>query len=89
MNLFGSKKVTTAERDMNKHIGQMKRHMPELKQRFMDVVNRVPFALSLTGSNVGHIAGVAFKKMTKTQRRNANADRAFDKFQDELRGMSA
>jgi len=89
MNLFGSKKVTTAERDMSKHIGQMRRNMPELKQRFMDVMNRVPFVQSFTGSNVRYVSGLRLLKMTKSERRIANADRAFDKFQDKLRGMSA
>lgn len=89
MNLFGSKKVTTAERDMSKHIGQTKRHMLELKQRFMDVINRVPFVESFTGSNVRYVSGLRLPKMTKSERRMANADRAFDKFQDKLRGMSA
>ena len=89
MNLFGSKKVTTKERDMSKHIGQMRRNMPELKQRFMDVMNRVPFVQSFTGSNVRYVAGLRLPKMTKSERRMANLDRAFDKFQDKLRGMSA
>ena len=89
MNLFGSKKVTTAERDMNKHIEQMRRHMPELKQRFMDVANRVPFAQSFTGSNVRYVAGLRLPKMTKSERRMANLDRGFDKFQDKLRAMLA
>ena len=43
MNWLSSKKLTTEEIDMINHIGQMRRHMPELKQRFMDVINRVPF----------------------------------------------
>ena len=89
MSLFGSKKVTTAEIDMSKHIVQMRRHMPELKQRFMDVINRVPFVKSFTGSNVRYVAGLRLPKMTKTERRMANTDRAFDKFQDKLRAMSA
>jgi len=89
MNLFGSKKRTTAERDMDKHIGQMKRNMPELKQRFIDVINRVPFVQSFTGSNVRYVAGLRLPKMTKTERRMANLDRGFDKFQDKLRAMSA
>lgn len=89
MNLFDSRKVTTAERDMSKHIVQMRRHMPELKQRFMDVVNRVPFLKSFTGSNVRYVAGLRFPKMTKSERRMANMDRNFDKFQDKLRAMSA